>query len=197
MMPVTQFEEIRKEFDQWLKEAQEKELEYAEAMSLATASKSGMPSVRIVLLKALDDRGFVFYTNLTSRKGLELAENPNAALCFHWKSLNKQIRVEGSISAVADDEADEYFASRPRASRIGAWASKQSQRMKDRFEFDRRVAKYTAKFNFGDVPRPDFWSGFRLKPNRIEFWHEKKFRLHDRNIYFADGDAWRKEQTYP
>ena len=147
-MRVTQFEEIRKEFDQWLKEAQEKELEYAEAMSLATASKSGMPSVRIVLLKALDDRGFVFYTNLTSRKGLELAENPNAALCFHWKSLNKQIRVEGSISAVADDEADEYFASRPRASRIGAWASKQSQPMKDRFEFEKRIAKYTTKFKF-------------------------------------------------
>lgn len=196
-MRVTQFEEIRKEFDQWLKEAQEKELEYAEAMSLATASKSGMPSVRIVLLKALDDRGFVFYTNLTSRKGLELAENPNAALCFHWKSLNKQIRVEGSISAVGDDEADEYFASRPRASRIGAWASKQSQPMKDRFEFEKRIAKYTTKFKFGYVPRPDFWSGYRLKPNRIEFWHEKTFRLHDRNIYFADGDAWRKEQIYP
>ena len=196
-MRVTQFEEIRKEFDQWLKEAQEKELEYAEAMSLATASKSGMPSVRIVLLKALDDRGFVFYTNLTSRKGLELAENPNAALCFHWKSLNKQIRVEGSISAVGDDEADEYFASRPRASRIGAWASKQSQPMKDRFEFEKRIAKYTTKFKFGYVPRPDFWSGYRLKPSRIEFWHEKTFRLHDRNIYFADGDAWLKEQIYP
>jgi pyridoxamine 5'-phosphate oxidase len=196
-MPVTEFKEIQKEFDQWLKEAQEKELEYAEAMSLATASKSGMPSVRIVLLKALDDRGFVFYTNLTSRKGLELAENPNAALCFHWKSLNKQIRVEGSISAVADDEADEYFASRPRASRIGAWASKQSQPMKDRFEFEKRITKYTTKFKFGYVPRPDFWSGYRLKPSRIEFWHEKTFRLHDRNIYFADGDAWRKEQLYP
>ena len=196
-MPVTEFKEIRKKFDQWLKEAQEKELEYAEAMSLATASKSGMPSVRIVLLKALDDRGFVFYTNLTSRKGLELAENPNAALCFHWKSMNKQIRVEGSISAVADDEADEYFASRPRASRIGAWASKQSQPMKDRFEFEKRITKYTTKFKFGYVPRPDFWSGYRLKPSRIEFWHEKTFRLHDRNIYSADGDAWRKEQLYP
>ena len=166
-------------------------------MSLATATKDGLPSVRIVLLKALDDRGFVFYTNLTSRKGLELSENPNAALCFHWKSLNKQIRVEGKVLAVDFTEADDYFASRPRTSQIGAWASKQSQPIEERFEFEKRLAKYTSKFNFNDIPRPDFWSGFRLSPNRIEFWHEKKFRLHERNVYISDGKVWRKEKIFP
>lgn len=197
MMSVIKFTEIRQQFNKWLSDAQKKEHEYAEAMSLATATKSGMPSVRIVLLKALDDRGFVFYTNLTSRKGLELSENPNAALCFHWKSVNKQVRIEGSISAVDYSEADHYFASRPRASQIGAWASKQSQPMKDAFEFEKRLARYTYKFNMGDIPRPDFWSGFRLNPNRIEFWHEKKFRLHERNVYIVDGDIWRKEKIFP
>ena len=196
-MSAMKFEEIRQQFDEWLKDAQEKELEYADAMSLATATKSGMPSVRIVLLNTLDDRGFVFYTNLTSRKGSELSENPNAALCFHWKPLNKQIRVEGTVSIVDDTEANHYFASRPRISQIGAWASKQSQTMKDRYEFEKRLAKYTAKFHVCDIPRPDFWSGFRLTPSRIEFWHEKKFRLHERNIYFVDGNSWRKEQVYP
>jgi pyridoxamine 5'-phosphate oxidase len=196
-MSVMKFKEIRKQFDIWLRNAQEKEPKYAEAMSLATATKSGIPSVRIVLLKALDDRGFVFYTNLTSRKGLELSENPNAALCFHWKSVNKQIRVEGTVSLVDETEANQYFASRPRKSQIGAWASKQSQPMKDRYEFEKRLVKYTAKFNVSNIPRPDFWSGFRLTPSRIEFWHEKKFRLHERNIYRADGNMWRKEQIYP
>jgi pyridoxamine 5'-phosphate oxidase len=196
-MSVVKFKEIRQHFDEWLNDAHEKEPEYAEAMSLATATKSGMPSVRIVLLKALDDRGFVFYTNLTSRKGRELSENPNAAICFHWKSVNKQIRVEGVISPVDHVEADHYFASRPRPSQIGAWASKQSQPMKDRFEFEKRLAKFTAKFNIGDIPRPDFWSGFRLNPNRIEFWHEKTFRLHERNVYLVDGNAWRKEKVFP
>jgi pyridoxamine 5'-phosphate oxidase len=196
-MTVMKFKEIRQQFDEWLSDAQEKESEYAEAMSLATATKSGMPSVRIVLLKALDDRGFVFYTNLNSQKGRELSENPNAALCFHWKSVNKQIRVEGTVSAVDFAEADYYFASRPRASQIGAWASKQSQPIKDRFEFEKRIAKYTSKFNLGNIPRPDFWSGFRLNPNRIEFWHEKKFRLHERNVYLVNGDIWRKEKVFP
>ena len=191
------FKEIRQQFDEWLSDAQEKEPEYAEAMSLATATKNGMPSVRIVLLKAVSDNGFVFYTNLTSRKGLELSENPNAALCFHWKSVNKQIRVEGTITSVDCTEADNYFASRPRASRIGAWASKQSQPMKNAFEFEKRLAKYTSKFNIGDIPRPDFWSGFCLTPSRIEFWHEKKFRLHERNVYLVDGGTWRKEKIFP
>ena len=196
-MSDTNFDEILGQFNTWLAEAQEKEPEYAEAMSLATATKKGLPSVRMVLLKAADERGFSFYTNLTSRKAQELHENPNAALCFHWKSLMKQIRVEGTITSVDDDEADAYFASRPRASRIGAWASKQSQPMHDRFEFEARLAKYTAKFNIGDIPRPEFWSGFRLTPSRIEFWHEKTFRLHDRNVYQLDGSDWHKEQLYP
>ena len=196
-MLIIKFKEIRKKFDEWYSDAQEKEPEYAEAMSLATATKVGLPSVRIVLLKALDDRGFVFYTNLNSRKGSELLENPNAAICFHWKSINKQIRVEGTISAVDYTEADYYFASRPRASQIGAWASKQSQPMKDPFEFEKRIAKYTSKFNIGDIPRPDFWSGFRLNPSRIEFWHERKFRLHERNVYLVDGDTWRMEKIFP
>jgi pyridoxamine 5'-phosphate oxidase len=196
-MLTIKFKKIRQKFDEWLKDAQKKEPEYAEAMSLATATKGGLPSVRIVLLKALDDRGFVFYTNLTSRKGLELLENPNAALCFHWKSVKKQIRVEGTISAVDDTEADDYFASRPRSSRIGAWASKQSQPIKDSLEFEKRIAKYTSKFNIGEIPRPDFWSGFRLNPNQIEFWHERKFRLHERNVYLADGDKWRMEKIFP
>ena len=196
-MSAIKFREIRQQFDEWFSNAREKEPEYAEAMSLATATKSGIPSVRIVLLKALDDRGFVFYTNLTSRKGLELTENPNAALCFHWKSINKQIRVEGTIIAVDHTEADDYFASRPRANQIGAWASKQSQPMKDSFEFEKRLAKYSSKYSIGDIPRPDFWSGFRLSPNRIEFWQEKKFRLHERNAYLADGDVWCKKSFFP
>ncbi|NQW00512.1 MAG: pyridoxamine 5'-phosphate oxidase [Rhodospirillales bacterium] len=196
-MDITDLGTILAQFNAWLEEANGTEPAYAEAMSLATASKDGMPSVRIVLLKAVSERGFDFYTNLTSRKGRELAENPNAALCFHWKSLDKQVRVEGSISAVSAPEADAYFASRPRASRIGAWASKQSQVMTDRFEFETRIAKYTAKFNVGDIPRPDFWSGFRLEPRRIEFWQEKKFRLHDRNVFVRDGDNWHQEKLYP
>ena len=196
-MSVMKFKQIRQQFDLWLQEAREKEPKYADAMSLATATKSGVPSVRIVLLKALDDHGFVFYTNLTSRKGSELSENPNAALCFHWKSVNKQIRVEGTVSIVDDTEANHYFASRPRASQIGAWASKQSQFMKDRYEFEKRLDKYAAKFHASDIPRPDFWSGFRLTPSRIEFWHEKQFRLHERNIYLLDGNSWRQEQIYP
>ena len=196
-MSSTNFNDILKQFNEWLKEAQGKEPEYAEAMSLATATKNGMPSVRMVLLKDVDERGFVFYTNLTSRKAQELNENPNAALCFHWKSLSKQIRVEGTVSLVNEKEADVYFASRPRASRIGTWASKQSQAMHDRFEFETRIAKYTAKFNIGDIPRPEFWSGFRLNPHRIEFWHEKTFRLHDRSVFLLDDGEWRMEHLYP
>lgn len=196
-MPITNFDDILAQFNTWLDEARGTEPEYAEAMSLATASKSGMPSVRIVLLKAVSADGFDFYTNLTSRKGQELAENPNAALCFYWKSLNKQIRIEGTVSPVSNQTADAYFDTRPRASRIGAWASKQSQPMVDRFEFEKRIAKYTARFNIGDIPRPEFWSGFRLSPKRIEFWHEKKFRLHDRSVYELDQNQWRQENLYP
>ena len=194
---ITNLTEILGQFDAWLEEAKASEPAYAEAMSLATATKSGIPSVRIVLLKAFSELGFDFYTNLTSRKAGELTENPNAALCFHWKSLDKQIRIEGAIARISDEEADAYFATRPRASRIGAWASKQSQPMKDRFEFETRIAKYTARFNIGDVPRPDFWSGYRLIPRRIEFWQEKKFRLHDRTVFVLEGEHWGQEKLYP
>lgn len=196
-MSIIEIDEILLQFNNWLSEAQKTEPEYAEAMSLATATKDGFPSVRIVLLKGVSEKGFDFYTNLNSRKGRELADNPHAALCFHWKTLNKQIRIEGDISNIADDEADAYFASRPRASRIGAWASKQSQPMSDRFEFEKRIAKFTAKFNIGDIPRPDFWSGFRLKPRRLEFWQEQKFRLHDRSVYRFEDDQWSQEKIYP
>ncbi len=196
-MSITPFGAILKQFNEWLEEARSKEPANAEAMALATATADGIPSVRMVLLKGAGEQGFDFYTNLSSRKGGELAKNPNAALCFHWKSMDKQIRIEGPVSRISDEEADAYFASRARASRIGAWASKQSQPMEGRFEFEARIAKYTAQFNIGEVPRPDFWSGFRLNPNRIEFWQEQSFRLHDRSVYrLQDGD-WKMEKLYP
>jgi pyridoxamine 5'-phosphate oxidase len=167
-------------------------------MTLATADAEGRPSARMVLLKGLDDRGFVFYTNLTSRKGRELAENPHAALVFYWKSLTRQVRIEGAIESVSGEDADAYFASRPRLSQIGAWASKQSTPLEGRFELEKRVAKYTAKFNVGAIPRPDFWSGFRLVPARIEFWKEEAFRLHDRSLYTRAGDGgWQMEKLFP
>lgn len=197
MMSITSFDDILKQFNDWLDEARAKEPANAEAMALATATKSGVPSVRMVLLKGAGAQGFDFYTNLTSRKGGELAENPNAALCFHWKSMDKQIRIEGAVDRISDEEADAYFASRARTSRIGAWASKQSQPMEGRFEFEARLAKYTAKFNVGSIPRPEFWSGFRLNPVRIEFWQEQSFRLHDRTAYIWEGEHWRMENLYP
>jgi len=196
-MTITMNTEILNQFKEWLGEAEEKEPNNPNAMSLATSTPEGMPSVRIVLLKEYDEHGFVFYTNLTSRKGQELAANPKASLCFHWKSLEKQIRIEGAIESVSEEQADAYFAGRPRTSRIGAWASKQSQAMEGRFEFEARIAKYTAKFGVGEVPRPDFWSGFRLMPERIEFWHEHAYRLHDRNVFVLDGANWRGEKLYP
>jgi len=196
-MTITMNSEILDRFKDWFSEAEEKEPSNPNAMSLATSSPDGMPSVRIVLLKEYDEHGFVFYTNLASRKGQELAANPKGSLCFHWKSLDKQIRIEGAIEAVSEEQADAYFAGRPRASRIGAWASKQSQAMEGRFEFEARIAKYTAKFGVGEVPRPEFWSGFRLIPDRIEFWHEHAYRLHDRNVFVIDGAGWRVEKLYP
>lgn len=185
-------------FRQWYADAETAEPEYPNAMTLATADSSGRPSARMVLLKDVDERGFVFYTNLASHKGRDLAENPHAALVFYWKSLTRQVRVEGAIEAVMDDEADAYFASRPRLSQIGAWASKQSQPLEGRFELEKRVAKYTAKFNIGAIPRPEFWSGFRLVPDRIEFWKEEAFRLHDRTLFSrAGGGAWTTEKLFP
>lgn len=183
----------------WLEEAEQSEVNDPTAMAVATVSKSGAPSLRMVLLKACDEKGFVFYTNFESRKGEELLANPNAALLFHWKTLRRQIRIEGRVEVVNEDEADAYFASRPRTSRIGAWASKQSRPMQGRFEFESEIARYTAKFGAGDIPRPDFWSGFRLVPTYFEFWRDRKYRLHERKTFklIDKQGGWETEEIYP
>jgi pyridoxamine 5'-phosphate oxidase len=186
-------------FAQWLELARKSEPNDPNAMALATSDGAGMPDVRMVLLKDVDAEGLVFYSNLESTKGVQLLTNPQAALCFHWKSLRRQVRVRGAIVAVSNEEADAYFASRARDSRIGAWASAQSRPLEDRFALERSVASYALKFGLGDVPRPDFWSGFRLVPTRIEFWRDKPFRLHDR-LVFERGDAsqnWSTTKLYP
>lgn len=187
-----------KRFHEWYETAKESESDYPDAMSLATSSGDGVPHVRIVLLKAFDERGFTFYTNFESDKGRELKENPRAALCFHWKSLKRQVRIEGSVEVVSEAEADEYFSSRARISQLGAWASRQSRPMDSRFDLEKRVAEFTAKYLIGPVPRPEYWSGFRLKPTRIEFWEEKPFRLHDRIVYTLDTQGqWIETRLYP
>ena len=186
-------------FGTWLREAKEREINDANAMALATSDNMGLPDVRMVLLKDFDSQGFVFYTNLESYKGQQLGENPQAALCFHWKSLRRQVRVRGAITSVSQEEADAYFASRARDSRIGAWASAQSRPLEDRFALEKNVASYALKFGIGEVPRPAFWSGFRLVPTRIEFWRDRPFRLHDR-LEFMRGDAtapWSTSKLYP
>ena len=167
------------------------------AMSLGTIEKGGQPSVRIVLLKAFDERGFVFYTNYEGRKGRELLAHPNAALCFYWPPIHIQVRVEGAVTRVSDDEADTYFATRDRGSQIGAWASRQSRPLESPTALDERVARYEREFAGRDVPRPKFWSGFRVAPERIEFWKGKPNRLHERHLYTRDGDGWRMETLYP
>ena len=186
-------------FAEWLELARLHEPNDPNAMALATCDGEGMPDVRMVLLKDLDKNGFVFYTNLESNKGLQLAANPQAALCFHWKSLRRQIRVRGSVTAVSDSEADAYFASRARDSKIGAWDSAQSRPLEDRFALEKNIAANALRFGIGDVPRPAFWSGFRLAPLRIEFWRDKPFRLHDRLVFARDTAAanWSTVKLYP
>jgi pyridoxamine 5'-phosphate oxidase len=184
-------------FNAWLAEAQANEPEDPNAACLATADGDGMPSARMVLLKAAEPSGFVFYTNIDSRKGRELAANPRAALCFHWKSLRRQVRVQGMVDRVPEADADAYFATRARTSQIGAWASQQSRPLESRFALEKRVAAFTARFALGSVARPPHWSGFRLRPGSIEFWRQRPFRLHDRTLYSRQAEGWTTTMLYP
>ena len=186
-------------FGDWMAEAEAHEPNDPNAMALATVDVSGLPNVRMVLLKDIHDGSFVFYTNLESAKGHELDANPKAALCFHWKSLRRQIRIRGLISPVSDADADAYFASRSKGTRIGAWASKQSRPLENRFSLEKAVAKFTAKYGVGDVPRPLHWSGYCLNPNEIEFWHDRPFRLHERVVFRrgSENEPWSKTRLYP
>ncbi|KKA13880.1 pyridoxamine 5'-phosphate oxidase [Sinorhizobium meliloti] len=186
-------------FGTWLKEAEKSEVNDPNAVALATVDPDGMPNVRMVLLKGFDERGFVLYTNFESQKGREMLVTRKAALCFHWKSLRRQVRLRGPVEIVSDEEADEYFMSRPRGSRVGAWASKQSRPLESRFALEKAVAEYTARHAIGEIPRPDYWSGFRIRPLSIEFWHDRPFRLHDRVEFrreTPDG-GWTKVRMYP
>lgn len=184
-------------FDSWYAEARASELNDSNAMALATADAEGRPSVRMVLLKGHDARGFVFYTNLESRKAGELIENPHAALLFHWKSLRRQIRIEGAVSRVTDAEGDAYFATRSRDSQLGAWASDQSRPLESRALFETRYREMADRFAGQPVPRPPHWSGFRIAPERIEFWLDREHRLHERRLFVRDGDGWREGMLYP
>ena len=184
-------------FAAWLKDAEASEINDPNAVALATVDAEGLPNVRMVLLKGFDVRGFVFYTNFESQKGQEILGQKKAAMCFHWKSLRRQIRLRGDVEVVSDEEADEYYQSRPLGSRIGAWASKQSRPLEGRFALEKAVAEYTAKYALGNVPRPPHWSGFRIIPRSIEFWHDRKFRLHDRIEFRREGDNWSKVRMYP
>lgn len=184
-------------FGQWYDEAGKCGLALPDAVTLATVDDEGRPDARMVLLKGFDERGFVFYTNLASAKAKQLETNPHAALCFYWMPLRRQVRIQGPCSLVTDDEADAYFETRPRDSQIGAWASKQSQPLEGRFELEKRVLNYLGKYAIGKVPRPPFWSGFRLEPAVIEFWMEKKSRLHDRLRYTRTDGDWTTEWLFP
>ncbi|MEK1891511.1 MAG: pyridoxamine 5'-phosphate oxidase [Phyllobacterium sp.] len=186
-------------FEEWLADATKTEPNDPNAVALATVDAAGLPDVRMVLLKGFDSQGFVFYTNFESRKGEEILGSMKAAMCFHWKSLRRQVRVRGPVEIVSKEEADAYYATRPRGSRIGAWASKQSRPLESRFALEKAVAEFTARYAIGEIPRPDYWSGFRIRPTSIEFWHDRPFRLHDR-VHFSretpQGD-WNKTRLYP
>lgn len=184
-------------FNEWFHEAASQEVNDPNAMSLATVSSTGIPSVRMVLLKGLTNEKFIFYTNMKSRKAREILENPRVGLCFYWKSLHKQVRVEGICEEVSPEEADTYFSSRSVGSQIGAWASQQSEPLESRAVLEESLAKYALKFGDNSVPRPDHWSGFRVVPTLIEFWQEQPFRLHDRITYTLDSGHWHQKRLYP
>lgn len=184
-------------FRTWFAEAEATEVNDANAMHVATVGPDGRPTIRVVLLKALDDRGFVFYTNTQSRKGVHLAAQQVAGINFHWKSLRRQVRVDGTVEPVTTQEADEYFASRPRGSQIGAWASQQSRPLDSRTTLEQAVQDATARFGDGPVPRPNHWSGYRIVPDMIEFWQDREYRLHDRITFTQSGDSWIKGRLYP
>ncbi|MEA2838860.1 MAG: pyridoxamine 5-phosphate oxidase [Methylobacteriaceae bacterium] len=184
-------------FEGWFAEAKQREINDPNAMALATTDAEGLPNVRMILLKGIDSSGLVFYTNEESAKGRELAAAGKAALLFHWKSLRRQVRIRGTVSEVSDAEADAYFASRPRDSRIGAWASQQSRPLESRFALEKAVAFYAAKYAIGDIPRPPYWKGFRVTPQAFEFWADRPFRLHERISFTREADGWRKERLYP
>ena len=185
------------QFDKWMAEAEKAEVNDANAVVVATAAADGQPSLRTVLLKGVDPRGFVFYTNKTSRKGRELAENTKVALLFYWKSLHRQIRIEGRVEDVTDTEADAYFATRARVSRLGAWASEQSRPLDDRSVLESRLKQMEERFP-GDIPRPEYWSGYRVLPVLFEFWQDMPYRLHDRTIYRQDRDgSWSQSKLFP
>lgn len=196
-MPIKSMSSPFEHFNDWFGTAKTADIQDPTACALGTATKDGIPSVRMVLLKGHDERGFVFYTNLQSDKSTDLKENPRAAMDFYWPQLGRQVRVKGPVELVSHEEADSYFASRPRASQLGAWASIQSRPLTARTDFENRLVEYEKKFQGREVPRPPHWSGWRIKPVRIEFWQEGEFRLHERLVYLRDGDAWRTEMLYP
>ncbi|MDE3084390.1 MAG: pyridoxamine 5'-phosphate oxidase [Verrucomicrobiota bacterium] len=185
------------QFNAWFDEAVRGNVPEPTAMALATADAQGNPAVRIVLLKHADERGFVFYTNLKSAKAADLDANPRAALCFYWNQIGRQVRINGRTEPVSDAEADAYFATRPRLSQLGAWASKQSQRMSGYLELERSCAAYAVRYALGSVPRPPFWSGYRVVPDRLEFWCQKNFRRHERLLYIYEAGQWNRHWLFP